>query len=285
MLYTKPEDWKNARSKRVLLFGMSGLGKTYISNMLRAHGDWFHYSIDYRIGTRYMGELISDSYKLAAMKTPYLAELLKSDSIYIESNITFDNLTPLSNYLGKPGNIELGGIPIAEYETRQEQHRKAEIAALLDTGYFVSRSKEIYQYENFICDSGGSICEVVDPEDPNDPVMKHLSQNTLLVWIKGSEAHTEALIDRFVKNPKPMCYEKSFLVTKWEEFINLKNINANKVDPNEFIRWTYSKALSHRQPRYEKMSNWGITVKAEDIEKVKNTNQFNSLIENTLANM
>ena len=285
MLYTKPEDWKNAKSKRVLLFGMSGLGKTYISNMLRAHGDWFHYSIDYRIGTRYMGELISDSYKLAAMKTPYLGELLKSDSIYIESNITFDNLTPLSNYLGKPGNIELGGIPIAEYEKRQEQHRKAEIAALLDTGYFVSRSKEIYQYENFICDSGGSICEVVDPEDPNDPVMKHLSQNTLLVWIKGSEAHTDALIDRFDKNPKPMCYEKSFLATKWKEFIYLKNINANEVDPNEFIRWTYSKALSHRQPRYEKMSKWGITVKAEDIQQVKNTNQFNLLIENTLANL
>ena len=285
MLYTKPEDWKNAKSKRVLLFGMSGLGKTYISNMLRANGDWFHYSIDYRIGTRYMGELISDSYKLAAMKTPYLGELLKTDSIYIESNITFDNLTPLSNYLGKPGNIELGGIPIAEYEKRQEQHRKAEIAALLDTGYFVSRSKEIYQYENFICDSGGSICEVVDPEDPKDPVMKHLSQNTLLVWIKGSEAHTEALIDRFDKNPKPMCYEKSFLATKWEEFIYFKNINANEVDPNEFIRWTYSKALSHRQPRYEKMSKWGITVKAEDIEQVKNTNQFNLLIENTLANL
>jgi len=285
MLYTKPEDWKNAKSKRVLLFGMSGLGKTYISNMLRAHGDWFHYSIDYRIGTRYMGELISDSYKLAAMKTPYLGELLKSDSIYIESNITFDNLTPLSNYLGKPGNIELGGIPIAEYEKRQEQHRKAEIAALLDTGYFVSRSKEIYQYENFICDSGGSICEVVDPEDPKDPVMNHLSQNTLLVWIKGSEAHTEALIDRFDKNPKPMCYQESFLATKWEEFLSLKNINANKVDPNEFIRWTYSKALSHRQPRYEKMSKWGITVKAEDIEQVKNKNQFNLLIENTLANL
>ncbi len=285
MLYTKPEDWKNAKSKRVLLFGMSGLGKTYISNMLRAHGDWFHYSIDYRIGTRYMGELISDSYKLAAMKTPYLGELLKSDSIYIESNITFDNLTPLSNYLGKPGNIELGGIPITEYEKRQEQHRKAEIAALLDTGYFVSRSKEIYQYENFICDSGGSICEVVDPENPNDPVMKHLSQNTLLVWIKGSEAHTEALIDRFDKNPKPMCYQESFLATKWKEFISLKNINANKVDPNEFIRWTYAKALSHRQPRYEKMSKWGITVKADDIEKVKNTNQFNLLIENTLANL
>ena len=30
---------------------MSGLGKTYISNLLREDGDWFHYSIDYRIGT------------------------------------------------------------------------------------------------------------------------------------------------------------------------------------------------------------------------------------------
>jgi len=32
------------------------------------------------------------------------------------------------------------------------------------------------------------------------------------------------------------------------------------------------------------MAKWGITVKAEDIENVKNTNQFNSLIENALAN-
>ena len=284
MLYTKPDEWTNAKSKRVLLFGMSGLGKTYISNLLREDGDWFHYSIDYRIGTRYMGEFISDSYKLAAMKTPYLSELLKSDSIYIDSNITFNNLAPLSNYLGKPGNVELGGIPMAEYEKRQKQHRKAEIAALLDTGYFAKRSQEIYQYRNFICDSGGSICEVVDPYDPNDPVMNHLSENTLLVWIKGSEAHTEALINRFDKNPKPMCYEESFLAIMWEEFIKLKNIRENDVDPNEFIRWTYSKALSHRQPRYKKMSEWGITVKAEDIEKVKNTKQFSLLIENTLAN-
>ena len=130
MLYNKPDDWTKSKSKRVLLFGMSGLGKTYISNLLRENGDWFQYSIDYRIGTRYMGEFISDSYKLAAMQTPYLGELLKSDSIYIDSNITFDNLAPLSNYLGKPGNIELGGIPITEYQKRQEQHRTAEVASI-----------------------------------------------------------------------------------------------------------------------------------------------------------
>ncbi|MEN8895388.1 MAG: hypothetical protein ABF248_04775 [Yoonia sp.] len=29
--------------------------------MLRAQGDWFHYSIDDRIGTRYVGERIVDN--------------------------------------------------------------------------------------------------------------------------------------------------------------------------------------------------------------------------------
>ena len=95
MIYQGSEDWLNASHKRVLLFGMSGLGKTHVSNMLRTSGDWFHYSVDYRIGTRYMGELIADSFKRKAMHVPYLRQLLMSDSIYIASNITFDNLSPL----------------------------------------------------------------------------------------------------------------------------------------------------------------------------------------------
>jgi len=51
MLYPTARDWRAAPAKRVTLFGMSGLGKTHVSNILRASGDWFHYSIDYRIGT------------------------------------------------------------------------------------------------------------------------------------------------------------------------------------------------------------------------------------------
>ena len=67
MLYNSASDWTNASQKRVMLFGMSGLGKTYVSNILRASG-WFHYSVDYRIGTRYMGEHIVDNFKSEAMK-------------------------------------------------------------------------------------------------------------------------------------------------------------------------------------------------------------------------
>ena len=92
MIYATAKDYLAATQKRVMLFGMSGLGKTYLSNMLRDAGGWFHYSVDYRIGTRYMNEFIADNFKREAMKVPLLRELLLSDSVYISSNITFDNL-------------------------------------------------------------------------------------------------------------------------------------------------------------------------------------------------
>ncbi|MEP5091281.1 MAG: ATPase, partial [Paracoccaceae bacterium] len=47
MLYNSARDWQDAPHKRVLVFGMSGLGKTHLSNTLRDGGDWFHYSVDY----------------------------------------------------------------------------------------------------------------------------------------------------------------------------------------------------------------------------------------------
>src|SRR5690554_6870026 len=132
MLYPDADTWRNAPAKYVLFYGMSGLGKTYLSNLLRDSGGWFHYSVDYRIGTRYMGELIADEFKLHAMRVPLLRELLLTDSVRIRSNITFDNLAPLSMYLGKPGDPARGGLAFPDYMTRQNQHRAAEIAAMLD---------------------------------------------------------------------------------------------------------------------------------------------------------
>ena len=45
--------------KSITLLGMSGVGKTFLSTLLRRSG-WFHYSGDYRIGTRYLDEAILD---------------------------------------------------------------------------------------------------------------------------------------------------------------------------------------------------------------------------------
>ena len=102
MIYKNKKDWETSTNKRVSLLGMSGLGKTKLSNMLQSTFSWFHYSVDYRIGTRYLDEHIVDNFKQEAMKNVFLRDLLLSDSIYISSNLNFNNLSPLSTYLGNP---------------------------------------------------------------------------------------------------------------------------------------------------------------------------------------
>jgi GTPase SAR1 family protein len=72
MLYKSSNEWRLATHKRVSLFGMSGVGKTFLANILRGTGDWFHYSVDYRIGTKYLGECIVDNLKKEAMKNKIL---------------------------------------------------------------------------------------------------------------------------------------------------------------------------------------------------------------------
>ena len=80
------EEFRNWDHKNITLLGMSGVGKTYLSSLLRQH-NWFHYSIDYRIGTRYLDEPIMDLIKQQAMQAPFLRDLLRKDWIYIRNNI------------------------------------------------------------------------------------------------------------------------------------------------------------------------------------------------------
>ena len=278
MLYSSGQDFRDASHKRVMLFGMSGLGKTYLSNMLRAAGNWFHYSVDYRIGTRYMGEYIADNFKREAMKVPLLRELLLTDSVYIASNITFDNLAPLSTYLGKPGDPARGGVEFAEYCRRQSQHREAEVAAMLDAPRFIERARSLYDYENFVCDTSGSICEVVNADDPTDPVMTALSNHLLPVWIQGSPEHRAELIRRFDRAPKPMYYQPDFLETVWTEYLAQQGKPADQVDPDAFLRFGYARLLEHRVPRYAAMACWGVTVSAQEVAAVKTPADFDTLI-------
>ncbi|MEY1555597.1 ATPase [Yoonia sp. R2331] len=283
MIYLSASDWRNAPQKRVLLFAMSGLGKTYLSKMLRDTGDWFHYSIDYRIGTRYMGEKIADNAKREAMKVPFLRDLLQSNSIYIGSNISFDDLKPMSSYLGKPGDPAKGGLPWEEYTRRQDQFQAAEVAALHDTGYFIDRAVDLYHYPHFVCDTGGSICEWVDVNNPNDPIMTDLASKTLMVWIKGTDAHTAELIRRFDREPKPMSYDPAFLLATWQAYLVEFGTAPDQVDPDDFIRWAFAKALAHRQPRYQAMADkWGLTVPQAAVEGVKDTEGFVSMIADAL---
>lgn len=279
MLFKSADDFVKAERRTVTVFGMAGVGKTRLSNMLRA-SRWFHYSADYRIGTRYMGEYIVDNFKREAMKVPFLADLLRSDSIYISSNITFDNLDPLSSYLGTPGNPDKGGLPLAEYQRRQEQHRVAEIAALQDVPYFIERAKELYGYDDFIADTGGSLIEVIDPANPEDPVIKTLAASTALLYIRGTDKDAAELVRRFKKSPKPMYYQPPFLVEKWAEYKALNKVAEDcDVDPAGFGAWGFEALLHDRLPRYQMLAdNFGYVVEASDLATVRDGDEFVDLV-------
>jgi hypothetical protein len=283
MIYASGADYLRAPKKAVALFGMSGLGKTTTARLLRASGGWFHYSVDYRIGTRYMGEHIADNFKRAAMQVPFLRELLLSDSVYIASNLTFENLAPLSTYLGKPGDPARGGIPFEEYVRRQRQHRDAEISAMLDTVHFIRRAEELYHYPHFLCDTSGSLCEVVDPGDTQDPVLSVLSQHMLLVQIRGTEADAEELARRFSRDPKPMYYPETFLRENWTAYLAEKEVSEDRVDPDAFIRWGFRRLLTHRLPRYDAIAqSWGVAVPAEQVAEIESAADFDRAIAGAL---
>jgi len=104
-----------------------------------------------------------------------------------------------------------------------------------------------------------------------------------MVWIEGSEAHTQALIERFDKAPKPMSYQPEFLLTCWHEYLKQNNCVESEVNPDDFIRWTYGRALAHRQPRYSAMArNFGVTVPAQQIYAVTTAQDFTDVIARAL---
>ena len=273
------EQFRHWETKCITLLGMSGVGKTRLSNILMNH-KWFHYSGDYRIGTRYLDEPILDNIKQQAMQIPFLRDLLRSDSIYINNNISVHNLTPVSTFLGKLGDPEKGGLPLAEFKRRQELHKQAEIAAMLDVPEFIRKAREIYGYKHFINDAGGSVCELDD-----EHVLSELDQHTLILYIKASKEDEQALIQRAETDPKPLYYREVFLKEQLENYLSENKLEyVAMVDPDEFVRWIFPKLFASRIPRYESMaSRYGYTISTAELAQVSNEKTFLELIETAIA--
>jgi hypothetical protein len=187
------EEFRAWKHKKVTLLGMSGVGKSYLSAHL--HGaNWFHYSGDYRIGTRYLDEHILDMIKQQAMQVPFLRELLRNDWIYFRNNIRVDNLGPVLSFVGKLGNPELGGVALDEFNRRQAIYRQAEIDAMLDIPDFIQKAEQIYGYPHFVNDVGGSLCELDEPG-----VIQPLIDNTLILYIKIANQEQEDKLHAMAK--------------------------------------------------------------------------------------
>lgn len=265
-------------SKRITLLGMSGVGKTRLANFLR-HENWFHYSVDYRIGTRYLDEPILDNIKTQAMQVDFLRELLLSDSIYIANNITFENLNPLSSFLGKLGNPELGGLSLDEFKRRQNLHLDAEISAMRDVQPFIEKAKTIYGYDNFLNDASGSFCEIDDEQ-----VIASVAEKTIMVYIEASPDDEKMLIDRAIASPKPLYYREAFLDEHLAMYMQENNIEyVAEVEPDAYVRWVFPMLFRSRVPRYKAIADeYGYTISAQDAFAVSSANEFLELIGSAL---
>jgi shikimate kinase len=272
------KDFKAWPHKCITLLGMSGVGKTRLAMKLRRR-QWFHYSGDYRIGTRYLDEPILDNIKQEAMQVPFLRELLRSDSIFIRNNITVDNLQPVSSFLGKLGSPEKGGLGISEFKRRQELHRVAEIAAMKDVPEFIGKAQEIYGYKHFVNDAGGSLCELDD-----ENVLRVLAQHTLILYIKASEKDEQELIRRAEDDPKPLYYREAFLDEQLALYKRESGIEyVAQIEPDHFVRWMFPRLFYSRVPRYEAIAQtYGYTVNTDELSQAKDEPAFLRLIERVL---
>ncbi len=231
--------------KRFALLGMSGLGKTFISRTLVKQDNWLHYSVDYEIG------------KI----------LFKNEHRNLLDGFEVGNLTNLSDFLGKPGSPSMGGISFSEYLTRQQLHRDAEIKATLNASSLIEASPEL---SNFVCDTSGSICELVNPSDENDAILKSLSKNFLIICLEAPDYMYQVLIDRFLAKPKPMYYEENFLHTLWQNFTNDTLNIDDQINPDDFMIYGFKALIKRRKAIFDSISkNWGISLNFEKLRKVK----------------
>ena len=270
------EEFRHWKHKNVTLLGMSGVGKSYLSSMLQGK-QWFHYSGDYRIGTRYLDEHILDMIKQQAMQVPFLKDLLRKDWIHISNNIKVDDLGPVLSFVGKLGNPALGGVELDEFIRRQAIYRQAEIDAMLEVPEFIKKAQHIYGYPHFINDVGGSLCELEEPG-----VIESLIDCSLILYIQvTNQAQQDTLVQRAQSSPKPLFYRPKFLQQHLQMYFEETGLEyAAQIDPDDFARWVFPHLFHSRIPRYEAIAQpHGYTVTSDEVAQVKDEDDFLALIE------
>ena len=296
--------------------GMSGAGKTFLGFNLQKH-NWFHYCVDYRIGTHYLGEAINNDLKrMVFLSGEPLANLLRSDSISIAHNVSCRNLEPLSKFMGglglasEPNEADRNdpalytdyfkGIShsLEQFVKRQNLHYQAEISATQDLVKFLSIARDIYKYPHFINDTSGSLCEIVamTPDesgilkvDPDDPTFQLIERHTLPVYIEPSATYIQELIRRNREDPKPIYYRTEFLYQLIEEFLTLYGLDhPDQIYPASFSRFAFPRLIKERLPRYRALARaCGITISLKDISALIRDpssfkERFDALIEEAL---
>lgn len=254
MKFTSGQEFLADESAILVIAGPSGAGKTTVCRRLNPK-DWFHYMVDYRIWTYQLADELKNMYLGRAMRDPVLALMLRNDSLSVTPKIAFNNLFASSIFMGMPGDPERGGSRLADFNRRMERYRPAEIEATLEALTFQESRQRLLVYPRFVMDSSGSLCHMVDPSDPDDPVARFLDEHCVFVNITCTRQHSKALLAAAVSDPKPIYYPGKFLDLELPGLLEHFDAGAvEELDPRAVGRYLYPRLISERQRQYEALA-------------------------------
>jgi len=272
------KEFRSEKNKRLTLLGMSGVGKTHLAKLIGENGGWYHFSGDYHIGATYLKDEIINNIAKTMKQDPWLQNLLDNQSISVNSQVTFDNLEPISAFLGKVGNPEEGGLAIDEFIRRQGLFLEAEIKAMYDVPSFIKQSQQS-GYDNFINDAGGSLCELEDKK-----LYQLLAKNTLIIYIKTNKDAERVLIERSTAQPKPVYYHPDFFVSALQSYLAKNRLNyVAQINPDAFARWVFPRLIKDRLAKYQSLADqYGYTIKSNDLYHCHSSDDVINLIAGAL---
>lgn len=247
------KDFTDIPYKVITLMGMSGVGKTYLSLMLEKQG-WRHYSCDLEIGKRILGEEIEQT----------LGE---------KNVVTADDLSQLSRYVSRLGDIEKGALPYDEFKRRQKKYYDAECKSLGQLRHVVNHATR-NGFTHTVNDSTGSLCEIND-----NHLMDFIDENSLIVYIKASPEEEQEVLKRAQEYPKPMFFSPE----KFDEWVRTyseeNEILPEQFDPDAFSRWVFPKLFENRLPKYQAIADkYGVTIPSEAFKGVQTSDDFLKII-------
>jgi hypothetical protein len=151
----------------------------------------------------------------------------------------------------------------------------AEIQAMKDVPEFILKAREIYGYEHFINDAGGSVCELDDQS-----MLNALVDNTVVLYLRPDLEMEQRLIQRAVSNPKPLYYREEFFQEQILDYLEEQGLEGpGQIEPDHFVQWIFPKLIAHRKPRYESITQrYGYVIDANSINSLRDEQDILSLI-------
>ena len=146
---------------------------------------------------------------------------------------------------------------------------------MYDVRDFIQKSSQTYGYPNFINDAGGSLCELDEPD-----VIRQLAEDTLILYLKPSDALLNQIIERSLKAPKPMYYQEEFLDRVLPLYLEENSLDlSEQIDPADFFRWMFPLLVEHRLPLYETIAKeYGVVVEADRVDDIRDEHDFLELV-------